>query len=48
MKGMRSILVHEYGRVDDELVFDTVRRRLGDFAALKREILRFLDQSSSR
>jgi len=37
-----------YGRVDDELVFDTVRRRLGDFAAFKREILRFLGQSSSR
>lgn len=47
MKGMRNILVHEYGRVDDELVFDTVRRRLGDFAAFRREILRFLDQSSS-
>jgi uncharacterized protein YutE (UPF0331/DUF86 family) len=42
MKGMRNILVHEYGRIDDELVFETVRDRLGDFGAFKREILDFL------
>ena len=28
MKGMRNILVHQYGRIDDELVFETVRDRL--------------------
>jgi uncharacterized protein YutE (UPF0331/DUF86 family) len=42
MKGMRNILVHEYGRIDDELVFATVRDRLGDFGTFKREILDFL------
>ena len=42
MKGMRNILVHEYGRIDDELVFETVRDGLGDFAAFKREVLDFL------
>jgi uncharacterized protein YutE (UPF0331/DUF86 family) len=42
MKGMRNILVHEYGRVDDELVFETVQQRLGDFDAFRREILAFL------
>jgi uncharacterized protein YutE (UPF0331/DUF86 family) len=42
MKGMRNILVHEYGRIDDELVFETVRDRLGDFAAFRREIVDFL------
>ena len=42
MKGMRNILVHAYGRVDDELVFETVRDRLGDFATFKREVLDFL------
>jgi uncharacterized protein YutE (UPF0331/DUF86 family) len=42
MKGMRNILVHEYGRIDDELVFETVRDRLGDFGTFKREILDFL------
>ncbi len=42
MKGMRNILVHEYGRIDDELVFETVRDRLGDFGIFKGEILDFL------
>lgn len=42
MKGMRNILVHEYGRVDDELIFETVTHRLGDFDTFKREILTIL------
>jgi uncharacterized protein YutE (UPF0331/DUF86 family) len=42
MKGLRNILVHEYGRVNDALVFDTVRTRRDDFAAFKREVLTFL------
>jgi uncharacterized protein YutE (UPF0331/DUF86 family) len=40
MKGLRNILVHEYGAVDDEAVFDVVQNRLGDFEAIKREILK--------
>ncbi len=42
MKGLRNLLVHEYGRVNDELVFETVRGRLGDFDAVKSEVLAFL------
>ena len=42
MKGCRNILVHEYGRVDDEIVFRTVSTRLGDFTDFKREILEAL------
>ena len=38
MKGLRNILVHEYGEVNDALVFDVVAHRLGDFEAFKREI----------
>jgi len=30
MKGLRN-LVHEYGRVNDDIVFETVRHRLDDF-----------------
>ena len=45
MRGMRNLLVHEYGRVNDQLVFETVRDRLGDFDACKREILEFLRRS---
>jgi len=42
MKGLRNLLVHEYGRINDEIVFETVRRRLGDFDTFKREVLDFL------
>ena len=38
MKGCRNILVHEYGRVEDEIIFETVSMRLGDFDEFKREI----------
>jgi uncharacterized protein YutE (UPF0331/DUF86 family) len=40
MKGLRNILVHVYGVVVDEIVFEVVRNQLGDFAAFKKEILR--------
>lgn len=42
MKGLRNILVHEYGRLDDALVFEVIQTRLEDFAAFKREVLAFL------
>jgi uncharacterized protein YutE (UPF0331/DUF86 family) len=42
MKGMRNLLVHEYVRIDDELVFETVRDRLADFGTFRREVLEFL------
>jgi uncharacterized protein YutE (UPF0331/DUF86 family) len=45
MKGLRNLLVHEYGRVNDEIVFDAARHHLGDFDAFKREILTFLRES---
>ncbi len=38
MKGCRNILVHEYGGVDDELIFDVVRSRRGDFTCFASEI----------
>jgi uncharacterized protein YutE (UPF0331/DUF86 family) len=42
MRGLRNILVHEYGRVDDAIVFETVRHRLGDFDTFRHEVLEFL------
>lgn len=42
MKGFRNLLVHEYGRVDDEIVYDTARNRLSDFSDFKKEILKTL------
>jgi uncharacterized protein YutE (UPF0331/DUF86 family) len=42
MKGFRNILVHEYGRVDDRIVYEILQNRLDDFEAFKREILQSL------
>jgi len=42
MKGLRNLLVHEYGRINDQIVFETIRQRLGDFDTFKRETLAFL------
>ena len=42
MKGLRNLLVHEYGRVNDQIVFETIRDRLTDFDTCTREIFDFL------
>jgi len=42
MKGFRNILVHEYTRMDDKIVYQVARTKLGDFEAFKQEILRYL------
>ena len=39
MKAFRNILVHEYGRIDDQLVYELLQNKLGDFDTFKREIL---------
>ena len=38
MRGCRNILVHEYGRVSDEIVFETIRAGLDDFDAFDRAV----------
>lgn len=42
MKGFRNILVHEYGRVDNLMVYEILQERLNDFETFKREILEAL------
>jgi len=39
MKGCRNILVHEYGAVDDEIVFETLRTCERDFERFTRAVL---------
>lgn len=39
MKGLRNILVHEYGAVDDEIVFRAATSGLDDFHHFREEIL---------
>mgnify|MGYP001111595210 CR=1 FL=1 len=40
MKGFRNILVHEYARVDDRIVYEILESKLEDFEAFKQEILK--------
>ena len=42
MKGFRNILVHDYGEVDDRIVYEVLQNRLDDFEVFKREILQIL------
>lgn len=39
MKGLRNILVHEYGRVDDRLVYAMAAAGVQDFVRFQEEIL---------
>lgn len=48
MKGLRNLLVHEYGRINDRIVFESVHGRLGDFDAFKGEVLTCLSESRDR
>ena len=47
MKGFRNILVHKYGEVDDEKVFENLDR-LEDFEQFKEEILNFLKKFGNK
>ena len=42
MKGFRNILVHKYGTLKDELVFEMLSERLEDLEKFKKEILKNL------
>ena len=42
MRGCRNILVHEYGQVSNEIVFETIRTELDDFDEFARAVLEAL------
>lgn len=44
MKGFRNILVHRYGTIDDELVFEMLANKLEDFDRFKQEIIAFINK----
>jgi len=44
-KGMRNIIAHEYGTIDDEIVFETITREI---IKDTREFLNELDKNSSK
>lgn len=39
MKGFRNIIVHEYGRIDDRLVYDVLKNNIEDFDVIRKEIV---------
>jgi uncharacterized protein YutE (UPF0331/DUF86 family) len=39
--GFRNILVHEYGKIDRERVYQYLQERIGDFEKFKEEILKY-------
>ena len=41
MRGLRNILVHEYTKLDDKLVFKTLSERLIDFESFIEAVLNF-------
>ena len=46
MKGFRNILVHEYGGIDDVIVYKVATTRVGDLEAFKVAILRAVEEKS--
>ncbi|MGQ9673099.1 MAG: HepT-like ribonuclease domain-containing protein [Candidatus Aminicenantales bacterium] len=42
MKGFRNRLVPQYGHVEDEIVYDTMKSRLSVFSDFKKEIIKVL------
>jgi uncharacterized protein YutE (UPF0331/DUF86 family) len=43
MKGFRNILVHEYARIDDRIVYEVAKTKLGDFETFEHEVLHYLE-----
>jgi uncharacterized protein YutE (UPF0331/DUF86 family) len=49
MKGMRNILVHQYGRINDKIVFEVFMTQLDDIASICTHFEKILmDQKSDR
>ncbi|NWG09895.1 MAG: DUF86 domain-containing protein [Nitrososphaerales archaeon] len=42
MRSFRNILVHRYGRVEDELVYKVLTKKLEDFGVFVKDIIVFL------
>jgi len=42
MKGFTNILVHEYTRIDDKMVYQVAQTRLADFEAFKQQEVQYL------
>ena len=45
MKGFRNILVHRYGKINDEIAFENIKENIEDFEGFKKEISKFLEKT---
>lgn len=43
MTKFRNLIVHDYARIDNHVVFSILKRRLGDFDAFARAIVHYLE-----
>lgn len=46
MKGFRNLVVHRYGRMNDEIAFSILQENLGDFALFKQAIEEYLNTNA--
>lgn len=44
MTGFRNLLVHEYARIDNAVVYSILKRRLGDFDEFAQAVVAYLGQ----
>ena len=42
MKGFRNILVHKYGEIDDDMVYDYLTQEIKDFTLFEKKIKEFI------
>jgi uncharacterized protein YutE (UPF0331/DUF86 family) len=42
LKGFRNFLVHRYGRIQDEIAYEDIKKGFDDFILFKIEIIKFL------
>ena len=42
MKGLRNILVHKYGEIDDRRAYASLKEELGDFNLFEKEVKQYL------
>lgn len=45
MKAFRNILVHKYGKIDDKLVFEILKKHLTDFKAFEEGLMNYIREN---
>ena len=48
MSKFRNIVVHDYARIDPEIVIGILKKNLGDFKQFAKEILKYMDTQELR